>query len=246
MLKYKETNWKYNEGFKIHTYGVSVKKIVASATRKEQQGRLEKVSLVAFLDKEQKTPFANICRRLKKINKNFYQNRNLHVTVFGFGPLTKHDYQMIQKRLQKFFTAKRDFKLTINLDSIRPGTTYVGNQTLMPVQGISNGTVIAFGDVVKNETFFNFSNQLAKFLLKNNSVRSILGTKFRKKFPVVWCTLGYFNTDEFQVNGELLKFFIQYADLNPNASSFSIREISLVKSKYKNLRYPKIIHRYNN
>jgi hypothetical protein len=66
----------------------------------EQQTKIEKISLVAFLNKEQKKVFANICRRLKRNDKDFYQNSNLHATVFGFGPLKKRDYEIIQKKFK--------------------------------------------------------------------------------------------------------------------------------------------------
>lgn len=244
LLTYRETNWKNKKGFKIHTYRIRIKTIDASKTRKEQQTKLEKISLVVFLDKEQKKPYFNLCRRLSKLNKDFHQNKNLHITIFGFGPLVKHEYQIIQERLQKYFTLKRDCNLKITLDAIRLGMAYRNNKTLSPVQGMSNGTVIATGDIVKNESFFSFSNQLTVFLLKDKRVGSILGRNFRKKFPVVWCTLGYFDAKEVKINNDLQRFFVQHADLSPNIY-FSFTEISLVKSKYKNLRYPKVIQKYN-
>lgn len=245
MLTYQETNWKNIRGFKIHTYGIRINKIDASKTSKEQQRKLEKISLVAFLDKEQKKPYVNLCRRLRRINKDFYQNKNLHITIFGFGPLKKQEYQIIQKRLEKFFTRKSHFDLIINLDIIRLGTMYLDNKTLTPFQGTSNGTVIALGDVAKNKTFFNFSNLLTKFLLKDTRIRSMLGSKFRKKFPVVWSTLGYFNADGLEINHNLLNFFLKKSYLIDDVSSFRITEISLVKSKYKNLRHSKLIQNYS-
>ena len=33
--------------------------------------------------------FADICKYLKRDKSDFYQNKNLHVTLFGFGPLPK-------------------------------------------------------------------------------------------------------------------------------------------------------------
>jgi len=244
LLTYRETNWKNKKGFKVHTYGIRINSIDASKTRKEQQRKLEKISLVVFLDKEQKKPFVNFCRRLRRVNKFFYQNKNLHVTIFGFGPLKKQDYQIIQELLQKYFSLQRDFNFTISLDTIRLGTAYQNNKTLAPVQGLSNGMVIAIGDVVRNESFSNFSNLLTVFLLKDKRVRSILGRNFRKKFPVVWCTLGYFDVKEVKINNDLQRLFVQHADLNHNIY-FPVTEISMVKSKYKNLRYPKVIQKYN-
>jgi hypothetical protein len=245
LLEYKETNWKYQRGFKTREYDLVIDTILASKTMREQQTKIEKISLVAFLNKEQRKFFVNICRRLKKNDKNFYQNKNLHATLFGFGPVKKNDLERIQKKILQFSRKKRDGKITIIFDEIRPGTMYFENNTLRPSHGLSNGTVIAIGDVVKNEDFCNYSNQLSSHLLKDKKIESILGAKFRRKFPTVWCTLGYYSKQKaFRIGNDLEHIFRQYNNLSSNDSSYPISEISLVKSKYKNLRYPKLIQKF--
>ena len=245
MLKYKETNWKYQSGFKTHKYDLVIDTILAPKTIKEQQTKIEKISLVAFLNKEQRRFFVNICRRLKSNDKDFYQNKNLHATLFGFGPLKKNDYERIRKKILQFSRIKRDGKITISFQIVRPGTMYFENNTLRPSHGMSNGTVIAIGDVVNNEDFCNYSNQLSSFLLKDKNIESILGVNFRRKFPTVWCTLGYYNKQKaFRIGNDLEHIFKQYYNLNSNDFKFPISEISLVKSKYKNLRYPKLIQKF--
>lgn len=244
MLKYKETNWKYEKGFKTCKYDLAIDTINASKTRKVQQAKIEKISLVAFLNKQQRKIFVNICSRLKRNDKDFYQNKNLHATVFGFGPLKKKDYERIRKKIQQFSRKERDSKITINFDKVRPGTMYLENKTLRPLHGMSNGTVVAVGDVVKNEDFFSYSNQLSSYLLKDKNIESVLGANFRRKFPTVWCTLGYYNKQKgFKIGNDLEYIFRQYDHLNSNDFRFPISEISLVKSKYKNLRYPKLIQK---
>jgi hypothetical protein len=245
LLKYNETNWKYQRGFKTRKYDLVIDTILPSKTMKEQQTKIEKISLVAFLNKEQRKLFVNICRRLKRKDKNFYQNKNLHATLFGFGPLKKNDYERIRKKIQQFSRKKRDGKITISFQVVRPGTMYFENNTLRPSRGMSNGTVIAIGDVVENEDFCNYSNQLGSFLLEDKTIKSILGANFRRKFPTVWCTLGYYNKQkEFKIDNDLEYIFRQNDDLNSNDFRFPISDISLVKSKYKNLRYPKLIQKF--
>ena len=245
MLRYKVTNWKYEKGFKTCKYDLGIDKIYASKTRKEQQAKIEKISLVAFLNKEQKRIFINICRRLKRNDNDFYQNKNLHATLFGFGPLKKNEYERIQKKIQQFSRKKRDGKISISFQVVRPGTIYFENNTIRPSHGMSNGIVIAIGDVVKNKDFCNYSNQLGSFLLKYKKIKSILGADFRRKFPTVWCTLGYYNKqNEFKIGNDLEYIFSQYYNLNSNDFRFPITEISLVKSHYKNLRYPKLIQKF--
>jgi hypothetical protein len=249
LLKYIETNWKYERGFKTRKYDIAFGTINASKTRREQQAKIEKISLVAFLNKEQRKFFINICRRLKRHDNNFYQNKNLHATLFGFGPLNKKDYERILKKIQEFSRIKRDSNITISFDEVRPGTMYLKNKTLRPLYGplygMSNGAVIAVGDVTSNENFCNYSNQLSSFLLMDKNIESILGANFRRKFPTVWCTLGYYNKQkEFKIDNDLEYIFRQYDNFNGNNLRFSISEISLVKSRYKNLRYPKLIQKF--
>ena len=246
MLKYTETNWKYEKGFVTHQYDLSINEICSSGTTKQQQAKIEKLSLVAFLNKDQRKIFVNICRRLKRNDSDFYQNNNLHVTLFGFGPLPKKDHEPIRKKVHQFVNQKRIKKLDIKFNSVRPGTKYSEGKTLRPLQKISNGTVIASGQVNQNKYFFNYSNSLGLFLLKDKKIKSILGANFRRKFPSVWLTLGYYKRKtNFKIDNNLEQIFNQYNNLTGNdLFNFPINEISLVVSNYKNLRYPKLVQKF--
>jgi hypothetical protein len=163
--------------------------------------------------------------------------------LFGFGPKSKKDYQAIKRQIH-LFTKSRKVTLTIKIDSIRPGSSFYGNSTLRPIDGQGNGTVIAIGDSSNNIEFSNYANSLTKYLLNNKNTKSILGKNFRRKFPNVWITLGYYNKkDNFKIETVLEDIFKQYKKLDKDFS-FPISEISLVKSKYKNLRYPKLIQKF--
>jgi len=247
LLSYTETNWKYEKGFDTHQYNLSINAICSSGTTKQQQAKIEKLSLVAFLNKDQRKIFGNICRRLKRNDSDFYQNKNLHITLFGFGPLAKKDHEPIRKKIQQFVNQKRIKKLDFKFESIRPGTMYSEGNTLRPLQKISNGTVIASGQVNQNKEFFNYSNSLGLFLLNDKKIKSILGANFRRKFPSVWCTLGYYKRKtNFRIDNSLEKIYNRYSDLTANDFfNFSVSEISLVVSNYKNLRYPKLIQKFS-
>lgn len=242
-----ETNWKKESGFNVHGYDLTINIIDPSKTRFEQQAKIEKISLVSFLNDDQRKDFDNICRRLKHNDNKFYQNKNLHLTLFGFGPVEKEIYEQIRKRVQIFSKQNQVKKLNIRFDCVRPGAMYTESKRLRPVQKISNGTVIAVGDIARNKDFCNYSNKLTKFLLMDKKIKSKLGANFRRKFPTVWCTLGYYDKKEnFKIGSSLEKIFIQYSNLSGNVFNFdfAISEIALVKSKYKNLRYPKLIQKY--
>jgi hypothetical protein len=126
---------------------------------------------------------------------------------------------------------------------------YSEGKTLRPLQKISNGTVIASGEVNQNKDFFYYSNSLGLFLLNDKKTKSILGANFRRKFPSVWLTLGYYKSkSNFKIGNNLEQIFSQYSDLTGNDLfnfSLSISEISLVVSNYKNLRYPKLIQKFS-
>ena len=243
MLRYRETNWKRESGFDIQKYYLAFETISPSKISKEQQTKIEKISLVAFLSEDQRRTFIKICRRLKQNNKDFYQNKNLHATLFGFGPMSKKDYQKLRREIQ-IFTKSQKVTLNIRLDSIRPGSMYCSNKTLKPIMGQSNGTVIAIGDVSHNIEFTKYSDRLTKRFMNDKNIQSILGRNFRRKFPTVWITLGYYDKkDMFKIDTALENIFKQYIKLDKDFS-FPISEIALVKSKYKNLRYPKLIQKY--
>jgi len=169
------------------------------------------------------------------------------VTLFGFGPLEKEIYEEIQRRIQQFPEVKPVKRMNIRFDCVRLGATYIGGKTLRPLHDISNGTVVAYGDVSQNRDFCNYTNKLTKFLLRDKKIKSKLGANFRRKFPAVWCTLGYYDRkNNFKIRSSLQKIFSQYSRLGGNAFNFKfpISEIALVKSKYKNLRYSKLIQKY--
>jgi hypothetical protein len=247
LLRYTETNWKYEKGFDTHQYNLSVNAICSSGTTKQQQAKIEKLSLVAFLNKDQRKIFVNICRSLKRNDSDFYQNKNLHITLFGFGALEKKDHEPIRKKIQQFVNQKRIKKLNIKFESVRPGTMYSEGKTLRPLQKISNGTVIASGQVNQNKDFFYYSNNLGLFLLNDKKTKSILGANFRRKFPSVWLTLGYYiRKTNFRIDNSLEQIFGQYRDLTGNDHfNLSVSEISLVVSNYKNLRYPKLFQKFS-
>lgn len=100
--------WKYDMGLDIHKYDLPIHSISASKTIKEQQAKIEKICLVAFLNKDQRQSFVNLCRRLKKNDKDFYQNKNLHTTVFGFGLLKK---KIMREYSKKFNNSLEKIKI---------------------------------------------------------------------------------------------------------------------------------------
>lgn len=245
MLKYVETNWKYKKGFEIQKYKLAIDSIDASRTRLEQQAKIKKISLVAFLNKEQRNTLFKISRHLKQNDMDFYQNSNLHVTLFGFGQIERKEYEPIRGKIQDFSKQHRIKKFNIIFNTVRPGTMYSGSSLLGPVQEVSNGTVIAVGDVAQNADFCKYSNNLGLFLLKDKKIKLALGADFRRKFPTVWCTLGYYDRKrKFKIGKDLHDILYKYSNLEGNEFNYDVSKISLVMSRYKNIRYPKLLQKY--
>jgi hypothetical protein len=135
-------------------------------------------------------------------------------------------------------------KMNIKLDLIRLGTKYEKNNTLKPVNGVSNGTVIAFGDSPSNIRFTTFGNKLTSFLLKDEDLNKVLGKKFRRRFPTVWCTMGHYTTD-FEITRELEMIFDEYKELDSDFFQMPCPELELGSSHYKDLRDWKPMQKYS-
>jgi hypothetical protein len=134
----------------------------------------------------------------------------------------------------------------VNFNTIRPGTLYSNNKKPNPLLGPRNGTVIALGNLDNNTEFCNYSNRLGLFLLRDKTIKSVLGCNFRKKLLSVWCALEYYNKPGTCRIGQDLDFeniFKQY-DIRAKSFNFSISKISLVRSRYNNLRNRTILYTF--
>jgi hypothetical protein len=98
------------------------------------------------------------------------------------------------------FSQKKNLKqLEVEFDLIRPGV-FVGQRDC------SDGTVVAMASEAGDKAIVALSKELA----------SELAEQFPQYFPTarqrplagVWCSLGYFDEPDFQVDGPLLKAFI--------------------------------------
>jgi hypothetical protein len=84
-------------------------------------------------------------------------------------------------------------EMLVKFELVRLGTEYEKyekNDVLKPDPGMSNGTVIAYGDSSSNRAFTHYGNKVASFLIEDSSLKIILRKEFKRKFPTVWCTMG--------------------------------------------------------
>lgn len=245
MLSYVETNWMHGEGCDIHNYPITFNKIRTSKTKMEQeQEREEKISLVLFFKNKEKMPFLKICRRLKENIKCFQydENKKFHATLLGFPVIKREDYEKIREKIQQYCREEGGERKNIKFDMVRLGTKYHDNNPLMPINGISNGTVIAIGNN-QSKDFICYGDKLGSFMLNDEKLKSILGRNFRRKFPTVWCTLGYYNED-FNVTNDLKNIFNEYRNVRNNDYEISFSDLELGISKYRDHRDWKLIQKF--
>lgn len=236
MLKYNETNWQYEKGLQTHSYQVTFYEVRSHNTVQEQKERTERLSLVKFFHGSERSNLFDICHNFQKNNTHFCfdENKRFHATLLGFPVVEPEYYEVISERIKQYSEAAQG-EMKVKFDVIRLGTKYENNNTLIPVNGVSNGTIIAFGDSLRNSGFTTFGNKLTSFLLNDEDLNPILWKKFRRRFPTVWCTMGHYTRD-FKITSELEMIFNEYLNLDSVNFDIPCYELDLGKSCYKDLR----------
>jgi hypothetical protein len=164
MLKYSETNWKSKKGLQTRSYEVTFRHVITQSALVEQRKRAERLSLVKII--ENKThPLIDICRHFRKNVRHFYYNKNklFHATLLGFPTINQYYYDTVTERISEFIEGMQK-EMLVRFDIIRLGTEYEKNNVLKPDKGISNGTLIAYGDSFSNWAFTHYGNKPASFL----------------------------------------------------------------------------------
>ena len=236
MLKYRETNWRYEKGLDTRSYQVMFNQVLSQGTVQEQKKRTGRLSLVQFIHGSRRSQLVDICHDFKKNDSHlcFDKNKRFHVTLLGLPVVTPANCNKITKKISEFIELTRT-ELNVKFELIRLGTKYENNDTLYPVYGASNGTIIAYGDSISNKEFTTYGNELIAFLLKDMKLNFILGKSFRRRFPTVWCTMANYTRD-FTITNHLETLFNKYENLNEALLQIPCLEVELGFSHYKDLR----------
>jgi hypothetical protein len=237
LLKYSETNWRYKEGLLTHSYQVTFDEVNSQSTIGEQKERAERLSLVKLFDDNESNYFFEIASRFQKNDDHFYfdKNKKFHTTLLGLPPVETAYYKPIREKIKQYSYETQPKNMNIKFDLIRLGTKYENNNTLKPVPNVSNGTIIASGNIPHNEDFITFGNHLTSFLLEDENLNSMIGRKFRRRFPTIWCTMGHYTAD-FKITIELERLFDEYKNLDSEYFQIPCYELELGTSHYKDLR----------
>lgn len=244
MLKYSETNWKSAKGLETKRYNVTFNWVKSQRTVEEQKERPERLSLVKVFTEEERRHFIDICVRIHNNDAAFHFDKDkiFHTTLIGFPVLDCSYYNTVMEKIRHFCDVKMN-QMWVRFNLIRLGTKYEDDNDLKPVPDISNGTLIAFGDCLYNTEFTTFGNTLVSFLLDDGKLNSILGSGFRRRFPSVWCTMGYYVTD-FKITTKVEKMLNKYRYLEIERFHIPCTELELGKSHYRDLRDWKTIRKF--
>lgn len=60
--------------------------------------------------------------------------------------VNSEDLEVITEKIQQYCEEKKGERRNIKFDTVRLGTMYYDSNPLIPISGISNGTVIAIGN----------------------------------------------------------------------------------------------------
>jgi hypothetical protein len=188
--------------------------------------------------------FLNHLSNLQNINLGFTRVNKLHCTLLGLlngnnqSNANSEFKKVIYNSVKEYIDHQKLGALQLQFDCIRPGTWRGKNKNL--VNNCSDGTVIATGAMAAadNKKFCDIGSHLARYL--RNKLDYIFERDFTRKFPTLWCTLGYFDCPDFQldISPELLNMFDAVKKLN---ITLSIHQLSVFEFYSRTLEWS---HRY--
>ena len=99
----------------------------------------------------------------------------------------------------------------------------------------SNGTVIATGNPLgDNQRFCDLGTDLAIHLRKK--LGHIFDTNYRRKFPNLWVTLGYFDCEDFMISDNIYEVFAKWQNLSLTCNIDRIHAVVYCKRTLENYK----------
>ena len=182
-------------------------------------------TIVAYIEKSDQKQFQKAIDILRIPQHRFRWTLNLHFTLLSLQTTEKRtlsdNIESIFSAVKKFFGEKNIGQIKINFSLIHPGKWKDD-----PIK--SDGTVIALGRNKDNQNFLDVVHELKDYLQKR--FHKSLG----RNYDTVWCTLGFFDEEDFKVDYTIYKSFN-----NPILRKFkvtaTIKEISITEFRLKSL-----------
>jgi hypothetical protein len=207
-----------------------------SGTRQKQsiQMKVKGVTVAAYIEKHRNT-FYQYISEIKKAESGFNQSPLLHLTLLTLfqeeekmraNPL--YTQQAIDS-LERFFTNKEIKSFDVKFNLIRPGSWNIEDKQRYL---LGDGTVVAMGNLGDENTrkFAKIGKDLAYHL--RYELPNIVGCDFKRKFDTVWCTLGYYDREDFEITDEVNRTFEGLRNIN---ISTRIDRFDIVEFRKKSL-----------
>jgi hypothetical protein len=185
--------------------------------------------------------FLNCLSKLQKINCGFTRVQKLHCTLLGL--LNGEDSvtsnlafnNLVYDSVKEFIDQQNPGALEIKFNIIRPGTWRVG-ENKNQVNNCSDGTVIATGrmEEADNKRFCDLGESLAEYL--KTKLDYIFEPDFKRKYPSLWCTLGYFDCADFDVC-DIPELSNLFGDLKKMSITLNIDQLSMLEFYSRTLEW---------
>jgi hypothetical protein len=183
-------------------------------------------TIVAYIEKSDQKQFQRAIDILRIPQHRFRRAMNLHCTLLSLQTTKKrtlsNNIESIFSVVTKFFEEKNIGQIKINFCLVHPGKW-------RDHPNESDGTVIALGRKEDNQKFLNVVYELKDYLQKR-----FHNISFGRNYDTIWCTLGFFDEEDFKVDYSIYKSFN-----NPILRRFkvttTIKEISITEFRLKSL-----------
>ena len=190
------------------------------------------VSIVGYFE-DQQHKYDDVIKHLEDLGLGFVRVKKLHFTLLSlFDEKRKQNPFYLRSTItavKKFFEeykSKLRGPLNIECNLIRPGSWY---NDMKEIRMLSDGTVVAMADLENSDTqkFARVGNVLARYL--QEELPYIFDLSFGRKFPsTVWCTLGYFDHDDFEITENIRDSF---NFITRDIIAVNIKEVQIVEFK---------------
>ena len=167
------------------------------------------ISLVTFVKPAYKDRFTDAIKNIANAEYSFRSSPRLHLTLLNlFNPENRphnpYYLRLTCKSIKNFFKANKPGSIRVKFNLIRPGSWFDNGNEKWEV---SDGTVVAMADLDDLDTkrFKSIADKLAKYLRSN--LPYIFNSSLKPKYPTVWCTLGFFDREDFEMTQQLWDTF---------------------------------------
>ena len=211
------------------------------------------LTIVGFINKD---IFKDVFNDLEG-RYNFQKTIRPHITMLGLfdenRKLNPYYEKLTIEKIEQFFHDKEKHNLKeykIKFKHIRPGTYYKPKKKCNSCKKnepesmymLSNGTIIAMGDLSEVDVlkFRQDSLYLVDYL--KTELDQIFDETLHPKFKTVWCTLGFFDCDDFMIDDECFNLFQSFKNFN---KEFTLEKLHICRYNSKSLNDAEIIETIN-